>query len=86
MKVISKLELKVIPFKRRPLLTKQDFTLEHHGSVVLLKPNTRDGVDWANEKIGKDNGVQPLWPVAVLEPRFVNEIVSGIRADGLLVR
>jgi hypothetical protein len=82
----SKSKLNVIRFKRRPLLSKQDFTLEHHGSIVLLKPNTRDGIDWANAKIGRDNGLQPLWPVAVLEPRYVNEIVSGIRADGLLVR
>ena len=86
MKTNSKLEPKIIPFKRRPPLSKQDFTLQHCGSIVLLKPNTRVGIEWANEKIGKDNGIQPLWPVAVLEPRYVNEIVSGIRADGLLVR
>lgn len=86
MKPNSKVNLSVVRFRRRPLLSKQDFTLEHHGSIVLLKPNTGEAIEWTNTKIGKDNGVQPLWPVAVLEPRYVSEIVSGIRADGLLVR
>lgn len=49
----SKVNLNVVPFKRRPPMAKQDFTVEHRGSIVLLRPNTPDGIDWANAKIGK---------------------------------
>ncbi len=77
---------KVIPFKRRALKEKDDFTVENHGSIVLVRPNTQAGIDWANDNIGKDNGYQPYWPTMVFEPRCVENVVNGIRNDGLSVR
>jgi hypothetical protein len=82
----SKLSLTVVPFKRRAALAKQDFTMEHHGSIVLLRPNTLDGIDWANSNIGKDNGFQPYWPTIVLEPRYVSQVINDIHQDGLIAR
>jgi hypothetical protein len=82
----SKVNLNVVPFKRRPPMAKQDFTVEHRGSIVLLRPNTPDGIDWANAKIGKDNGFQPYWPTIVLEPRYVSQVVNDIHQDGLIAR
>ncbi len=76
----------VIFFKRRPPMAKQDFTVENCGSVVLFRPNTPAGIDWANENIGKDNGYQPYWPTMLFEPRYVDQVISGIQAEGLLVR
>jgi hypothetical protein len=77
---------KVIPFTRRQPLAKQDFTVEHHGSVVLFRPNTPAGIEWANENIGQGNGYQPYWPTMLFEHRYVPEVINGIRVDGLIVR
>lgn len=73
-------------FTRRDPLTKQDFTINNHGSVVLLVPNTEAAKDWADEHIGKDNGFQPYWPTMLFEPRYVAQVVHDIQAQGLSVR
>jgi hypothetical protein len=77
---------KVIPYKRRPPMEKQDFTINDHGSIVLIVPNTGVGIDWANEYIGKGNGFQPYWPTMLFEQRYLSEVINGIRSDGLIVR
>jgi len=82
----AKSKLKVIPFKRRPALAKQDFAVENHGSIVLLRPLTEAGIDYVNENIGRENGFQPYWPVVVFEPRYIDQFIGAIREDGLLVR
>jgi hypothetical protein len=76
----------VIPFKRRPPMAKQDFTVNNHGRVVIIRPNTRAGIDWANKYIGEGNGWQPLWPAMLFEQRYLSEVINGIQADGLIVR
>jgi hypothetical protein len=81
-----KSNLNVIRFKRRPPMAKQDFTVVHHGSVVVLRPNTQDGVDWANKNIGKDNGYQSFWPAILLEPRCVSQVVGDLHQAGLIAR
>ena len=86
MKAKSKLSLTVVPFKRRPLLAKQDFTVQHHGSIITLTPLTKAGIDYVNEHIGKDNGFQPYWPTVVFEPRYVSQFIHDIRQSGLLAR
>ena len=85
-KPVSKPNLNVVQFKRRPLLAKQDFTVQHHGSIVLLRPLTRAGTDYVNREIGQDNGFQPYWPTVLFEPRYVDQFIGAIREDGLLVR
>lgn len=60
-----------------------DFTVHNHGSVVLLEPNTPQAEDWLNEHIGQDNGYQPRWPTALIEPRYVADVLSGAIEDGL---
>lgn len=82
----DKVQKKVIPFKRRTPTEKYDFSIENHGSVVFLKPLTQAGIDWANDNIGKDNGYQPCWPTILLEPRYVDNVVAGIRNAGLVAR
>ena len=82
----SKLNPKVIPYKRRPLLAKQDFQIDNHGSIVLLRPLTQAAIDYVNECIGKDNGFQPYWPTVLFEPRYIDAFISQIRQSGLLAR
>jgi hypothetical protein len=67
-------------------MDKQDFTVENHGSVVIIRANTPAAVDWANENIGEGNGLQIYWPAMLFEPRYVDQVISAIRAEGLLVR
>jgi hypothetical protein len=82
----SKLNLNVIPFKRRAPMAKQDFAVENHGSIILLRPLTDAGIDYVNENIGEDNGFQPYWPVVVFEPRYISQFLHQVRESGLLVR
>ena len=82
----SKLNLTVIPFKRRPMLAKQDFAVEDHGSIVLLRPLTDEALEYVNREIGAGNGFQPYWPVVVFEPRYVSQFIHDIRQAGLLAR
>jgi hypothetical protein len=81
-----KSKLNVIPFKRRPPMAKQDFQIDNHGSIVLLRPLTEVAIDWVNEHIGEGNGFQPYWPVVVFEPRYLDHYIAGIRRDGLVAR
>jgi hypothetical protein len=82
----SQLNLKVIPFKRRPPMAKSDFQVDQHGGIVMLKPLTKAGIDYVNQQIGKDNGYQPYWPTVVFEPRYVSRFIHDIRQSGLLAR
>jgi hypothetical protein len=86
MKTNSKLKLNVVPFKRRPLFAKQDFTVQHHGSIITLTPLTKAAIEYVNREIGKDNGYQPYWPVVVFEPRYISHFIHDIRQAGLLAR
>lgn len=62
-----------------------DALIESHGTVVLLKPQTDEATTWVDDNIGSDNGFQPFWPTVVVEPRYVDDIVQGMQADGLEV-
>ena len=74
------------PIKRRPPMAKQDFHVDNHGSIILLRPLTQAGIDYVNREIGKDNGYQPYWPTVVFEPRYLDHYIAGIRRDGLVAR
>ena len=82
----SKLNLNVVPFKRRPPMAKADIRIANHGSLILLHPLTQAGIDYVNREIGADNGFQPLWPVVVFEPRYISQFIHDIRLSGLLAR
>lgn len=65
---------------------KADFCLENYGSILLLRPLSDAAEDWVNEHIGRDNGFQPYWPTVVIEPRYLADILEGVKAEGLAVR
>lgn len=60
-----------------------DIRVENHGSIVLLQPLTPEGRDWLEETTDPD----ATWygGALVVEPRYVDPILSGARDDGLEV-
>jgi hypothetical protein len=72
--------------KKRTAIPKANFRVEFHGSIVLIVPLGPAAREWLDEHIGRDNGYQPYWPIAVVEPRYLAQIIAGIRRDGLVAR
>lgn len=60
-----------------------DAIVEGHGSVVLVRPLTPAAEDWLDENVQKD----ATWygGALVCEPRFVLNLVAGMRESGLTV-
>jgi hypothetical protein len=75
-----------IGVKRRHPNQKDDFAVSNHGSIFLLRPITQPAVDWIERHIGADNGFQPYYPTAIIEPRFMDDVLVGIRKLGLVAR
>ena len=65
-------------------VTKANFRVERHGSVCLVVPLDEPARDWLTENIGADNGYQPYFPTVVIEPRYLYDVLNGIRRDGLV--
>ena len=72
--------------KKKTAIRKWDFRVEFHGAIILLVPLTRSACAWANKNIGADNGFQPYWPTVIVEPRYLDQILGGIRKVGLVAR
>ncbi len=77
---------RIIPMHRRTPVDKYDFTVRREGALVLLVPNTKLGINWANHNIGADNGYQPYWPTVILEERYIDNVLAGIAKLGLVAR
>ena len=58
-----------------------DFDIEKHGSVVLLRPVTSDADSWVSEHIPDD--AMHFAGAVVVEPRYVGDLLAGICRDGL---
>ena len=58
-----------------------DFTVDDHGSIILLKPETQEAFEWIAENIGAPI---PWFAGGIaLEPRIMPSLLSGILADDL---
>lgn len=59
-----------------------DFSIMNHGSIVTLTPTSAAGHEWIAQYIPETS---MRWGACsiVVEPRFVNDIVDGITAEGL---
>ena len=64
-------------------MLKADFSLNNQGSIVLLEPLSESAKEWVAEHIGADNGYQPYYPTVLVEPRYVEAILEGIKEEGL---
>jgi hypothetical protein len=72
--------------RRKGAIRQWDFRVEFHFAIILLVPLTSSACAWANENIGAENGFQPYWPTVILEPRYLEGVIAGIRKVGLVAR
>jgi hypothetical protein len=61
-----------------------DFMVENHGTIFLLQPLTPAANSWIDENLPVDRTT--FGAAAVVEHRYISEIVCGATADGLVVR
>ena len=62
-----------------------DIRVENHGSLFVLHPETPQGHEWIDDNIQGDE-VQFWCGGVVVEPRYIADIVEGMKIDGLEVR
>ena len=62
-----------------------DFFVANHGSILILHALTATAREWVDENLPSD---ALTWGVdgTVVEPRYIGDIVDGIRSNGLTVR
>lgn len=60
-----------------------DFTVADHGTVVLLTPESDEALSWIEDYLNKDR--MTLGTAVVVEHRYIEDILAGIRSDGLYV-
>jgi hypothetical protein len=72
--------------KTKTKIPQRDFRVEFHGAILLLVPLSDGGLRWIEKHIGADNGYQPYYPTVVLEPRYLDGVIAGIRRKGLVAR
>ena len=64
-----------------------DVVASDHGSIWIMHTYSKAARDWFDENVGEDSGWQPNWPTRiVVEPRYVNDILHGLKLAGLEVQ
>ena len=61
-----------------------DIQIENTGSIVLIRPMTAAGRKWVEEHVQAENW-QWIGGAIAAEPRTVQAVVDGMKADGLEV-
>ena len=58
-----------------------DVRIEHHGSLFLMRLQTRAASQWVQENVSQD----ATWfgEALVVEPRYVGDLVDAMKLDGL---
>lgn len=59
-----------------------DLRLQDEGTIWLLWPETDQGREWMDLNVERG---PTFGPATAVEPRYVEDIVEGARADGLTV-
>lgn len=59
-----------------------DVLVTDHGSIALLSPQTREGMEWCAEYLAH---AQRFGFAYAVEARYVADVVYGMQADGLKV-
>lgn len=59
-----------------------DVVVENHFSLYLVRPLTEEAEGWIEDNVGEH---QSFGGAVVVEPRYVNDIVTGMLSDGLRV-
>jgi len=74
-----------------------DVRVEYHGSLYLLRPLTAAAKQWLIDNVGDEvqyfggaltpfDKVQYFGGALVVEPRYVADLLEGLRGDGLRVQ
>jgi hypothetical protein len=72
--------------KREPAeTTHADLVFENHLSLFLIRPVSSTGQSWLDENVGDDSTLT-FGNAVVCEPRYVEAILQGATADGLVCR
>jgi hypothetical protein len=61
-----------------------DFTLEKHGSIVLVWPNTLEASMWLRETAPDD--AQFFGAALAIEPRYLSNVAEAAISDGFAVQ
>jgi hypothetical protein len=61
-----------------------DFRVDGHGSVFMVEPLTARGKKWVEENVPLEDW-QWLGPRFSVEHRYIDDLIEGIRNDGLTV-
>lgn len=61
-----------------------DFTIENHGSIFLLRPNTVVAREWIVQNIQPD--AQWYGDAVAVEHRYIDDIIDGITNAGMTIR
>jgi hypothetical protein len=61
-----------------------DIAFENHGSIVLIRGLSDAGQAWLDENVGDDE-TQYFGNAIAAEPRYVEAVMHGAQADGLVV-
>jgi hypothetical protein len=61
-----------------------DFTMQNHGSIYLLIPNTDDAKTFVQEELAVESW-QWFGPGVCVEPRYAEDLEEGIRAHGFTI-
>ena len=62
-----------------------DIKVENHGSIILFTPLTTKAKRWVNENLPLESW-QWLGKSFAVEPRYADDLVSGMQNDGLKVK
>lgn len=68
----------------RTPVSRVDFILEDHGSILFLHPQNKSAEDWVNASVSQE-GYQPNWPSVLLERRYAQALVEGVQSEGFTV-
>jgi hypothetical protein len=71
------------PFEASGSSPAVDLYFEGHGSLFLIRPTSPAGKIWLEENVG-DSETQTWGGAIVCEPRFVENILRGALAEGLV--
>lgn len=60
-----------------------DFSVQHHGNIVLLIPTSNAGHKWLKDHVDPDQAMRWGQCSIAVEPRLIFPLVESITADGL---
>lgn len=60
-----------------------DIAVENHGSLLLVEPLTEAAADWIEQNVQDE--AQFWGHKLVVEPRYLHDLLYGIRDAGLLI-